>query len=153
MGITPDDLRGVRSARPAAPTFAQYLPQVAAAVPDGSRRAYGSCWKRIVTQWGDRHLDDVLPSQIEQLRNTLQNSVVVRRNARGGRSAAEGLIAALRCLYQRAVTDGYLDPADNPAMKVDKPRRLPSTRQADEIRIRSSNSTCRPPSTTSSTHR
>jgi hypothetical protein len=54
----------------------------------------------------------------------------VRRNARGGRSAAEHLISALRCLYRRAVADGYLDAADNPAAKVAKPRRLPSTRRA-----------------------
>jgi integrase/recombinase XerC len=39
-------------------------------------------------------------------------------------------VAALRCLYRRAVADGYLDAADNPALKVDKPRRLPSTRRA-----------------------
>lgn len=56
--------------------------------------------------------------------------MVARRNARGGRSAAEHLIAALRCLYRRAVADGHLTTADNPAAKVDKPRRLPSTRRA-----------------------
>ena len=53
-----------------------------------------------------------------------------RRNSRGGRSAAEHLIAALRCLYKHAEDDGLIDPAGNPARKVDKPRRLPSTRRA-----------------------
>ena len=53
-----------------------------------------------------------------------------RRNSRGGRSAAEHLIAALRCLYKHAEDDGLINPADNPARKVDKPRRLPSTRRA-----------------------
>ena len=53
-----------------------------------------------------------------------------RRNARGGRSAAEHLIAALRCMYRHAEDDGLIDAADNPARKVDKPRRLPSTRRA-----------------------
>src|SRR5579864_4611267 len=56
--------------------------------------------------------------------------VVARRNARGGRSAAEHLVAALRCVYQRAVEDGLITEADNPARKVAKPRRLPSTRRA-----------------------
>jgi hypothetical protein len=37
---------------------------------------------------------------------------------------------ALRCLYQRAVDDGLIGEADNPARKVAKPRRLPSTRRA-----------------------
>jgi site-specific recombinase XerD len=56
--------------------------------------------------------------------------VVARRNARGGRSAAEHLIAALRCLYRHAEDDGLITEADNPARKVAKPRRLPSTRRA-----------------------
>ena len=59
-----------------------------------------------------------------------QDQVVARRNARGGRSAAEHLIAALRCLYRHAEDDELIDPADNPARKVAKPRRLPSTRRA-----------------------
>ena len=55
---------------------------------------------------------------------------MAQRNARGGRSAQEHLVAALRCLYQRAVEDGLIAEADNPARKVAKPRRLPSTRRA-----------------------
>jgi hypothetical protein len=39
-------------------------------------------------------------------------------------------VAALRCLYQHAVDDGLIAEADNPARKVAKPRRLPSTRRA-----------------------
>ena len=46
------------------------------------------------------------------------------------REPAEHLVAALRCLYQRAVEDGLIAEADNPARKVAKPRRLPSTRRA-----------------------
>jgi site-specific recombinase XerC len=130
MGISPTDLLDVRPARPSAPTFAEYVPRVAAAVSAGTRRAYGSYWNRVVTAWGDRRIDQPRPSEIEQLRGEVQASVVARRNARGGRSAAEHLVAALRCLYRRAVADGYLDAADNPASKVSKPRRLASTRRA-----------------------
>jgi integrase/recombinase XerC len=36
----------------------------------------------------------------------VKTHVVARRNARGGRSAEEHLVAALRCLYRRAVDDG-----------------------------------------------
>jgi integrase len=46
------------------------------------------------------------------------------------RPAAENLIAALRCLYKRSEEDGLIDERDNPVRKVDKPRRLPSTRRA-----------------------
>jgi integrase len=57
-------------------------------------------------------------------------NVVARRNSRGGRGAGEHLVAALRCLYRYAVDDGLLAQADNPAIKVAKPRRLASTRRA-----------------------
>jgi integrase len=53
---------------------------------------------------------------------------VKRRNARGGHKAAEHLIAALRCMYAHAIADGLVE--ENPALKVPKPRQLPSTRRA-----------------------
>ena len=95
-----------------------------------TRRAYGSYWNRVVERWGTRHLDEPTPSEIRQLMTYIKTHVVARRNARGGRSAEEHLVAALRCLYQRAVDDGLITEADNPARKVAKPRRLPTTRRA-----------------------
>jgi len=112
------------------PTFAEYVPVVSAAVSAGTRRAYGSYWNRVVEQWGGRRLDEPTPSEIRQLMAYVKTHVVARRNARGGRSAEEHLVAALRCLYRRAVDDGLIGEADNPARKVAKPRRLPSTRRA-----------------------
>lgn len=44
----------------------------------------------------------------------VKTHVVARRNARGGRSAQEHLVAPLRCLYRRAVSDGLIKEADNP---------------------------------------
>ncbi|MFI6784428.1 tyrosine-type recombinase/integrase [Micromonospora sp. NPDC050276] len=130
MGISPADLIEAATKRPQAPTFADYVPIVSAAVSDGTRRAYGSYWKRVLERWGQRRLNEPTPSEIEQLAEYVKTHVVARRNARGGRSAAEHLIAALRCLYRRAVADGHIAAADNPALKVAKPRRLPSTRRA-----------------------
>jgi hypothetical protein len=130
MGISMADLLDAQPPRPKAPTFAEYVPVVAAAVSPGTRKAYGSYWDRVVQAWGDRPIDEPRPSEIEQLRSQVQANIVPRRNSRGGRSAAEHLVAALRCLYRRAVADGYLEATDNPALKVDKPRRLPSTRRA-----------------------
>jgi site-specific recombinase XerD len=130
MGLSPADLVAAPASRPAVPTFAEYVPVVSAAVSAGTRRAYGSYWNRIVEHWGDRRLDEPTPSEIRQLMAWVKTHVVARRNARGGRSAQEHLVAALRCLYQRAVEDGLIAEADNPARKVAKPRRLPSTRRA-----------------------
>ena len=102
MGLSPDDLVTVPKNRPSVPTCTEYVPVVSAAVTDGTRRAYGSYWNRVVEHWGDRRLDEPTPSEIRQLMAFIKTHVVQRRNARGGRSAEEHLVAALRCLYRRA---------------------------------------------------
>lgn len=122
MGISPADLLEAAVARPSSPTFAEYVPVVAAAVSEGTQRAYGSYWNRVVEHWGQRRLDEPTPSEIEKLAEYVKTHVVARRNARGGRSAAEHLIAALRCLYKRAVADGFIAESDNPALKAARRR-------------------------------
>nr|WP_211247458.1 site-specific integrase [Cryptosporangium arvum] len=121
---------GAGGGRAVVPTFAEYVPVVAAAVGAGTRRVYGSYWNRVVEQWGARRLDEPSPSEIARLAETLRARRVVRANARGGQSTSEHLIAALRCVYRHAVADGLIGEGDNPARKVPKPRRAPSTRGA-----------------------
>jgi integrase len=130
LGVSPADLVASPEEHAPAPTFAEYIPVVHAAVSDGTRRVYGSYWNRIEEQWGTRRLDEPTPTEIQQLAEYTKTHVVSRRNARGGRSAAEHLIAALRCIYRHAENDRHVTPADNPARKVTKPRRLPSDRRA-----------------------
>jgi integrase/recombinase XerC len=130
MGLSPADLTTIPQARKPVPTFAEYVPVVSAAVSAGTRRAYGSYWNRIVEHWGSRRLDEPTPLEIRQLMVYVKTHVVARRNARGGRSAQEHLVAALRCLYRHAVDDGLITEVGNPAPKVAKPRRLPTTRRA-----------------------
>jgi integrase/recombinase XerC len=130
MGLSLDDLTAAPRHRAAVPTFADYVPVVSAAVTAGTRRAYGSYWNRVTEQWGARHLDEPTPSDIRHLMTLVKASAVQRRNGRGGRSSQEHLVAALRCLYRHAEDDGLIGEKDNPARKVDKPRRLPSTRRA-----------------------
>src|SRR5580704_10319709 len=130
MGLTPADLTAVPHPRKPVPAVAGYVPVVSAAVSAGTRRAYGSCWNRVAEHGGGRRLDEPAPSEIRQLMTYLKTHVVARRNGRGGRSAQEHLVAALRCLYRRAVDDGLITEAGNPARKVAKPRRLPTTRRA-----------------------
>jgi integrase/recombinase XerC len=130
LGVSPADLLTAAADRAPAPTFAEYVPVVRAAVGVGTRRVYGSYWNKITEHWGDRRLDEPTPTEIQQLTERLKANVVTRRNARGGRSAAEHLIAALRCLYRHAEDDGHIPAGENPARKVAKPRRLLSTRRA-----------------------
>ncbi|GGM64883.1 tyrosine-type recombinase/integrase [Dactylosporangium sucinum] len=68
--------------------------------------------------------------EIKQLAERIKGQAVVRSNSRGGRTAAENLITALRCIYRYAVADGHVAEDANPSLRVPKPRRLASTRRA-----------------------
>ena len=130
MGINPADLMRASSESSSVPTFADYIPRVSEAVSTGTRRVYGSYWNRVIQAWGPRPITEATASEISQLAEQVKATVVQRKNARGGRGAAEHLIAALRCMYQHAVADGILAESQNPAARVPKPRRLQSTRRA-----------------------
>ena len=124
MGLFPDDLVAAPKDRPV-PTFAGYVPVVSAAVTAGTRRAYGSYWNRVLEHWGERRLDEIAPSEIRQLMSYVKTHVVARRNARGGRSAEEHLVAALRCLYRHAEDDGYITPNENRPGRSTSPAACP----------------------------
>lgn len=131
LGITPEQLlTDSNEASTAVPTFDEYTARVAEAVSPGTRRVYSSYWRRICHHWGARRITEPTPLEIKRLAEEIRVDVVVRRNARGGRTAAEHLIAAMRCIYRHAVMDGFIREVDNPAAKVAKPRRLASTRRA-----------------------
>lgn len=110
---------------------------------------YGTYWHKAGARWGDQRLDDIAPTEIEALARETQANAVQRRNSRGGRSASEHQIAALRCMYKRAVADGIITDAANPAAKVAKPARLSSTRSAiaDDRIARTSSRRITPPPT------
>jgi integrase len=128
MGIDPADLLQEPAGPSEIPTFADYIPRVSQAVSDGTRRVYGTYWNRVVEAWGPRLITSVSPLEISQLAEDTKANVVQRRNARGGRGAAEHLISALRCMYNHAVADQILSEDENPAARVRKPRRLRSAR-------------------------
>ncbi|WNV84866.1 site-specific integrase [Umezawaea sp. Da 62-37] len=127
LGLTTEDLRWVPGD---IPTVADYLPEVIAAAAPGARNTYGIYWTYILAAFGDRRLDQVTPTDIEAL---MRHHIAIRRvrsNDRGGHSTAEHLLAAMRTLYVHAVNDELLPPHHNPAARVRKPRRRPSTRHA-----------------------
>ncbi|MDG4757241.1 hypothetical protein [Micromonospora sp. WMMD710] len=128
LGLTAADLTD--SNRPAVPTVAEYLPAVVAAASPGTRRTYGSSWRRMAATLGDLRIDAVRASDLEALMRQAAAGARPRRNSRNGRHAGEHLIAAARAFYNRAIADGYLTVVDSPAHRVRKPRRLPNTRRA-----------------------
>ena len=81
LGIDPADLTRIAPDRPPAPTFAEYVPVVSAAVTAGTRRVYGSYWNRLTDHWGQRRLDEPTPTEIKSLAEQVRANVLVRRNA------------------------------------------------------------------------
>jgi integrase/recombinase XerC len=130
MGVNLADLLATPPERSGVPLFEDYIPKVSDAVSDGARRVYAPYWNRVLQAWPRRRITEPTPSEISQLAEQVKATAVKRRNARGGRGAAEHLIAALRCLYNYAIADGILTEAENPAARVPKPRRLRSARMA-----------------------
>jgi integrase/recombinase XerC len=129
LGVKPADLL----ASPAGaefPLIADYIPLVEKAVTQGTRRVYGPYWAKVIREWGHRHVNEPTALEISQLAEQVREGAVQRRNARGGRGAAEHLIGALRCMYGYLVADGILTQAENPAARAAKPRRLRSARMA-----------------------
>ncbi|MGW5724899.1 tyrosine-type recombinase/integrase [Nocardia beijingensis] len=110
------------------PTFAAYVALVEAAASPGSLRNYGPYWKRLAEVWGSRLITEPSALEIRALAEQAKKHAVVRRNSRGGHSAYEHMLAAIRRVYRHACDDGYL--TDNPALRVPKNRRPPSSRHA-----------------------
>ncbi|MEV6557544.1 site-specific integrase [Nocardia sp. NPDC051756] len=99
-------------------------------VSDGTRRTYGPYWRRLDALWHDRSLDEPTPLELAEVVQQTRQQANSRRNGRGGRSAAENMVNAIRCLYRFAVEDRHLSAFNNPAANLKAPRRLPSTRRA-----------------------
>ena len=70
------------------------------------------------------------PLEIRQLADKVKAGAARHRNSRGGRGAATAFTAAPRCVYRRAEDDKLITHENNPASRVAKPRKLPSTRHA-----------------------
>jgi integrase len=145
LGVTLDDLNHSNTTptdqTASVPTLADYLPHVIAAAGPGANRTYGNYWRRMLTAWADRRLDQITASDIEALQHAAAATARSRRNSRHGRHAGEHVIAAARAIYTRAIADNLIAPGASPAHRVNKPRRLPSIRRAltthelDEINI------------------
>jgi integrase/recombinase XerC len=130
LGVTVEQLLDTPMTARDMPTFNEYISLVSKAVSPGTLRVYEPYWKRIRAFWGERRLDEPSALEIRQFAARNKENAVVRRNARGGRTAAEHTISAFRCLYFQAEADKLISHRDNPAIQVAKPKRLSSHRRA-----------------------
>jgi integrase/recombinase XerC len=112
LGVSPEDLLGViaptHPSRTPMPTIHEYVDRVAGAVSPGAYRVYATYWRKVTEVWGQRRLDELTPTEVRELAEQVKAAAVIRRNSRGGRRAAEHLIAPLRCLYRNAEADGLI---------------------------------------------
>jgi len=118
LGVRPADLVAA-PARAELPLIADYIPLVEKAVTTGTRRAYSPYWAKVVREWGHRRVNEPTALEISQLAEQVRAGGVQRRNARGGRGAAEHLTGALRCMYSYLVADGILTQAQNSAAQAE----------------------------------
>ena len=130
MGISPDELLATPGPSVPAPTFSEYVPGLVETVSPGSRKTHLTHWNRLVERWPNRPITEPTVTELESLREWTKTNAVQRSNGRGGVSAAENFVSAIRYLYQHAENDGLISAADNPARKVAKPPRRPSGRSA-----------------------
>lgn len=135
LGLTVTDLTssaGTQTSCPS-PTFADYIPTVLSSMPEGrTREHYRTYWNKILTQpgWADRRLDEPTPADLQVLCEQIRTTRVIRRSDRGGNDVVRHVIDALRKLYKHAEDSRLLDPRDNPATRLSKPRRTRSNRRA-----------------------
>ncbi|MGV9678841.1 tyrosine-type recombinase/integrase [Nocardia sp. NPDC003482] len=126
MGITPADL----VAAVTTPTFAEVIPKVRATLSDGTLRTYRVHLARLETEWGTRRLDEPTRGEVEDMARAVRANARTNRASRGGGSAVEHFIAAIRCVYRHAEAQGRIRPGDNPARALAKPPRRASHRYA-----------------------
>lgn len=132
MGLTVDDLVVAagrdRSAPPSKPTVAEYLPVVAAGYKPRTRRTYNSYWILMAELIGDRPLDQVTVEDLLAVADEAERRAKQRRVGSDGRASRESCVAAARAVFTRALKAGHVTA--NPALLVEKPRRLPNRRRA-----------------------
>ncbi len=132
MGLTVEDLVVAagrdRSAAPSKRTVAEYLPVVAAGYKPRTRRTYNSYWILMVELIGDRPLDQVTVEDLLAVADEAERRAKQRRVGSDGRASRESCVAAARAVFTRALKAGHV--AANPALLVEKPRRLPNRRRA-----------------------
>ncbi|MEV6557551.1 site-specific integrase [Nocardia sp. NPDC051756] len=127
MGISPADLVTITTR---VPTFAEVIPRVRATLSPGTLRTYNTGLTRLEVTWPDRRLDEPTKAEFEEMTRAIQAGARVNRASRGGTSAVQNFISALRCIYRYAEDSGWIRRTDNVARQLAMPVRRPSHRYA-----------------------
>jgi integrase len=132
MGLSLDDLLAVAGREPTrrtpGPTVADYVAVVAESYQPRSRRTYNSYWRLTVELLGDVAVDQVTVDDLFGVADEAVRRAKNRRAGSDGRASRESCVAAMRAVFKRAHRTGLITA--NPALLIDKPRRLPNRRRA-----------------------
>lgn len=132
LGLTVEDLLSAAGhkvgPRPSVPTFSAYLPSVREGYPPRTRRTYNSYWRLAEEFIGELSLDRVSSDHVAAVAEEAARRARLRRSGSDGRASRESTIAAVRAVFSRAQKAGLV--SSNPALLIDKPRRLDSRRRA-----------------------
>jgi integrase/recombinase XerC len=131
MGLTLGDLIAAADGgarRTPTTTVGDYVEVVAESYQPRSRRTYNSYWRLTVELLGDLALDQVGVDDLVGVVDEAARRARQRRAGSDGRASRESCVAALRAVFARAHKAGLVP--SNPALLVDKPRRLPNRRRA-----------------------
>ena len=132
LGLTIDDLLAAagrpRVASKTGPTLAEYVPTVAASYGARTRRTYNSYWSLLVEMLGDKTVGAVTVDDLQGVAEEAARRAQTRRLGSNGRASKESCVGAMRAVFTKATKAGIV--SSNPALQVDKPRRLSNRRRA-----------------------
>lgn len=132
LGLTIDDLLAAsgrpRVASANGPTLVEYVPVVAASYGARTRRTYNSYWSLLVELLGDKCVSAVSVDDLQGVAEEAARRAQTRRRGSNGRASKESCVGAMRAVFTKAVKAGIVTA--NPALQVDKPRRLGNRRRA-----------------------
>lgn len=111
-------------------TVSDYITKIRKNLSAGTISSWGRYLDAMCDQWGERPLEDILPSDVAALSRYARIHAVRRRHHQGT-SASEHAVAAARHVFGSALRDGLV--TRNVALAVPKPPRGESERYALSI--------------------
>ena len=110
------------------PTVADFAPLAARVLTGRTRDTYRHHIEWLVTEFGERRLDEVRLLDLERVAVEVRTDAMARRGTRHGFGAQESFVSAARFVFLCAVKDGHI--RDSPAVGLSRPRRRRSPRRA-----------------------
>ena len=114
--------------RTSVPRVEEFLPQVRLMLTGRTLETYRHHLDTLIAAIGSKHLDEISLLDLEQLAVRVRQTALDRQQSLHGFGAQESFVNATRFAFNCAVKAGHL--RENPAARLERPRRRRSTRRA-----------------------